>query len=169
MAKKIRMLPNLSIYSKIESKDITGTLDVSLQRFEEQYQKAQYQLDSAVMRDMVPYMPMINGTFINLTKARSAAIAGSGKVVAAAPPYGRFLYKGKVMVDEKTGSAWARYGAKKVLVSQFTGKTSAKENIDYSKNLHPRVTAEWFEEAKKVHKASWIKEAQDAAGGGRHG
>ncbi len=64
------------------------------------------------------HMPMQTGQFINVTKAMSAAVAGTGKVVAAAPPMGRFLYEGRTMVDEKTGSPWARKGARKVLVSQ---------------------------------------------------
>ena len=76
---------------------------VDLKRFEKQYQKAQYELDNAVMTSMVPYMPMQTGTFINLTKVMSSALAGSGTVVAAAPPMGRYLYEGKVMVDSETG------------------------------------------------------------------
>ena len=41
------------------------------------------------------HMPMQTGQFINVTKAMSAAVAGTGKVVAAAPPMGCFLYEGK--------------------------------------------------------------------------
>ena len=93
------------------------TLDMS--RFKRQFQRAQYQLDGAVMESMVPFMPMITGSFINTTRAASAAVQGSGVVYAAYGPQGRFLYEGKGMVDEQTGSPWARRGAKKVLVSQY--------------------------------------------------
>ena len=66
---------------------------IDMSRFEEQFSRAQFELDSMVMTDMVPYMPMESGMFIQITRAMSAAVAGTGKVVAAAPPMGRFLYK----------------------------------------------------------------------------
>ena len=71
------------------------TLDMS--RFKRQFQRAQYQLDGAVMESMVPFMPMITGSFINTTRAASAAVQGSGVVYAAYGPQGRFLYEGKGM------------------------------------------------------------------------
>ena len=100
---------------------------------------AQFWLDSQIMTDMVPLMPHQTGTFINVTRARSAALAGSGKVVAAAPPMGRFLYEGKVMVDPETGSPWARAGAKKIVTDR---------SLKYS---NPSAVPHWFEAAKKTH------------------
>lgn len=138
---------------------------VKLERLEKRFRKAQFQLDSDVMEDMVPYMPMQDGTFINQTKAKSAAMAGTGKVCAGISPHGRFLYEGKTMVDEKTGSTWARLGGKKVLVSQYTGKTKAKENLTYSKGAHPDAQAKWFEPAKEKHGNRWIKRVKKMAGG----
>lgn len=141
-------------------------MDLDMERFEKQYTRAQFLLDSEIMTCMIPYMPMITGTFINVTKAMSAAIAGSGYVYAAAPPYGRFLYKGKTMVGP-TGSTWARYGEKKVLVSQYAGKTNAREDLQYTDEFHPRVGAEWFELAKKRYGRAWIQHAKARAGDGR--
>lgn len=128
-------------------------VDVKLDRFEKNFQDAQYWLDGEIMTDMVPFMPHRDGTFINLTKMQSAAIQGSGKVIAAAPPTGRFLYEGKVMVDPQTGSPWARKGAKKVV----TGK-----QLDYS---NPRATPHWFDTAKEKYGKSWIKGVKEIAGG----
>ena len=143
--------------------------DISMQRFGRQFDKAQYALDSAVMTDMIPYMPMVTGTFINETKAMSAAIAGTGYVYAAAPPYGRFLYEGKTMVGESTGSAWANIGEKKVLVSKYQGKTNAKEYLTYNKSAHPNVTDHWFDAAKRQHGKSWGRMVKKIAGGGKRG
>lgn len=134
---------------------------IDLDRFDEQFSRAQFELDSMVMTDMVPYMPMETGLFIQITRAMSAAVAGTGKVVAAAPPSGRFLYEGKTMVDEKTGSPWARKGARKVLVSQYAGKTNAKPNLTYT---HGRQS-HWFEAAKKQHGGQWISKTKRTAGG----
>lgn len=148
MISKIRY--NYSAHGK--GQDIE--LDVDLSRFEKQYGKAQYALDSMIMTSMVPYMPHQTGTFINVTKAMSAAIAGSGTVIAAAPPMGRFLYEGKVMVDPETNSPWARPGAKKIVTDK---------DLTYS---NPKATPHWFDTAKKNHGASWVKAVKNIAGGG---
>lgn len=132
----------------------TIELDVDLSRFEKQYGKAQYTLDSMVMTSMEPYMPHRTGVFRNITKAMSAAIAGSGTVIAAAPPFGRFLYEGKVMVDPETNSPWARPGAKKVVTDR---------DLKYS---NTKATPHWFDTAKENHGKSWVKAVKKIAGGG---
>ena len=129
--------------------------DVSLNRFEKQFQKAQFWLDGQVMNDMVPYMPHRDGIFVNLTRMRSAALQGTGKVVAGAPPQGRFLYEGKVMVDPVTGSPWARKGAKKVVTER---------PLTYS---NPKATPHWFDTSKDAHGKSWVKGVKRIAGGGK--
>lgn len=135
---------------------------LDLTKFGKQLSAAQFELDSMVMTDMVPLMPMETGLFIDVTRAMSASIAGTGKVVAAAPPMGRYLYEGKTMVDEVTGSPWARKGAKKVLVSQYSGKTNASPNLTYANGRQ----SHWFEEAKKQHGAEWVAHVKKNAGGG---
>lgn len=132
-------------------------LELKTRRLERNFNKAQYALDSAVMTSMVPFMPHRDGSFIQRTRAESAAIAGSGKVVAAAAPFGRFLYEGKVMVDPLTGSAWARKGARKILTDK---------DLSYSKSHNPRAQSHWFEPAKKADKEKWIRTAKKIAGGG---
>lgn len=139
---------------KDAGRDATIGLDVDLSRFEKQYGRAQFALDSMIMTSMVPYMPHQTGTFINVTKAMSAAIAGSGTVIAAAPPFGRFLYEGKVMVDEQTGSPWARPGARKIVTDR---------DLKYS---NPKATAHWFDTANDKHGKSWVKAVKKIAGGG---
>lgn len=166
MTVKRKMIVDSKWNKKIRVPKCSLEMSVDLARMNLQFTEAQFYLDSRVMTDMVPYMPKQTGTFVNLTKAKSAAIAGSGKVIAAAPPYGRFLYKGLVMVDEKTGSPFARKGGKKVLVSQYAGLTNAKKELAFNKSKHPRVQKEWFEAAKKVKLKSWLKQTAKRAGGG---
>ena len=161
-----QMIKKIHYHYRKNGRDIHIEMDVDLSRFNKQYGRAQYLLDSQIMTDMIPFMPMQTGTFINVTRGLSAAIAGTGKVYAAAPPMGRFLYEGKTMVDELTGSPWARPGARKVLVSQYSGKTAAKENLTYSKAAHPSVTDHWFDAAKKAHGKKWVLKARREAGGG---
>ena len=147
---------------KDPKKRVSGTMVLELDRFEGQFSRAQWMLDNMVMQSMIPYMPMQTGTFINVTKGMSDAIAGSGKVVAAAPPMGRFLYEGLLMVDELTGSPYARKGAKKVLAQ-------GPVMLQYSQHAHPSVTSHWFDTAKKNHGKQWIRAVKQEAGGGTRG
>lgn len=141
MAKKL----NLKDFNHADGR---VNINIKFAKYNKRFEKAQYALDSQVMTDMVPLMPHNTGTFINVTRAQSAALAGTGEVVAASAPYGRFLYYGKVMVDPETGSPWAREGVKKVLTDK---------PLTYS---NPSAVPEWFEAAKDKHKAEWIKIAQ---------
>lgn len=142
------------------------TCDLPLTELNDRLQLAQYALDSQIMADMVPYMPLRTGGFIQRTTAESAAMAGTGQVCAAAAPFGRFLYEGKVMVDPVTGSTWAAKGRKKVLVSQFKGKTKAKEDIEFLRSAHPGARKEWFDAAKREHMREWTKLAQEVIDNG---
>lgn len=83
-------------------------------------------------------------------------------VCAGTGPMGRFLYYGKGMVDELTGSPWARKGAKKVLVTEFAGHTNAKVDLSYQ---NPKATPKWFETAKKNHGKAWVTHVKKQAGG----
>ena len=159
MAKKRKMLTKVKFEYEKHGKGADIELEVDLSRFDKQYGEAQYILDSRVMTSMEKFMPKVTNTFINVTKAMSAAIAGSGTVVAAAPPFGNFLYEGKVMVDPETNSPWARKGAKKVV----TDKNLAYEA---SKSSHPDVTDHWFIPAKENDLDLWLKDVKKTAGGG---
>lgn len=139
----------------IEFKTDSMEVKINMARINRNIVNAQFFLDNAVMTSMVPFMPMEDGSFIAETRARSAALAGSGEVCAAAPPFGRFLYEGKTMVDIETGSPWAKKDNKKVLVSQYSGKTQAREKLQFTKTKHPRAQAHWFEPAKKQDLESW--------------
>ena len=58
------------------------------------------------------------------------------------------------MVDPKTGSPWARPGAKKVVTDR---------DLEYS---NPKATPHWFDTAKENHGKSWVKKVKKIAGGG---
>ena len=152
-----RNIQKLNYTFKYKDRTIEGVMEINLSRFERQYTRAQYLLDSMIMDSMVPYMPMQTGTFINVTRGMSQAIAGSGKVVAAAPPIGCFLYEEKVMVGERTRSAWAAKGERKVVTDR---------PLQYSRHAHPKVSGHWFDTAKKFHGKAWIKKTKSIAGGG---
>lgn len=150
MASKTFHFPSFSIVKG----DIK--VNVSLNRFEKQFQEAQYWLDGQVFTDMEKYMPFRDGNMRNVSAIMSRSMQGSGQVIAGAPPYGRFLYEGKVMVDPVTGSPWARVGAKKVVTDR---------DLVFDKTAHPRATDHWFDAAKEQYVKSWAKGVKKRAGG----
>lgn len=135
----------------VEKADIRIKLD--MHPTEMAVYRAQYALDGAIMDSMVPFMPMQDGTFIQVTRTRSASVQGTGQVYAGTGPQGRYLHEGKVMVDPVTGSPWARPAAKKVVTDR---------EINFSKLAHPDARKEWFRSAKDKDLKEWIDIAQKA-------
>lgn len=135
--------------------DMDGVgITVDMSRINGNLERAQKWLDTQVFMDMEPYMPKRDGIMRDLAQQRSKALAGTGVVVAAAGPYGRFQYMGKVMVDPVTGSPWARKGAKKVVTDR---------NLKYS---NPAATAKWFETAKAANLEHWVNGVERIMGEG---
>lgn len=146
MAQKIHHFKSFSV--------ITDSVDikVDMKRLENNFNEAQFKLDGAIMTSMEPHMPMQSGQFIAVTKGMSGAIAGTGEVVAAAPPMGRFLYEGQAMVGVKSRSAWAKKGERK----ELSGKS-----LTYS-----RGGPHWFDKAKAKDGDNWVNLVKKTAGGG---
>ena len=69
------------------------------------------------------------------------------------------------------------WGVLPVLSEQFTSTDvlfyhalrAAKENLEYTKQAHPRAQAKWFDAAKRQYGSTWIRKVKAQAGGGRHG
>ena len=129
------------------------TAEVDLKKLANRYNKAQYELDSAIMESMKRFMPRRDGTFIARTETESAALAGTGKVVAAAPPFGRFLYEGKVMIGEKSRSPWAKKHEKKVVTDRPLSYSGGGQD-------------HWFEPAKAADCDEWVNLVKKTVGGG---
>lgn len=119
---------------------------------------AQYYLDTQVMADMTPYMPMLTGTFRNGVLQESASLAGSGKVCVTNGISGRYLYYGKVMVDSETGK-----GPRRILTKDgeiiYRYKKGSKlipsgRNLVYS---NPQAEPEWDKAAIRDHYDEWCE------------
>lgn len=169
MAKRVKLIKKTNYRYRDHGSGYNLEMRLDLNRYEKQYDRGQYEVDSAVMFSMERFMPMRDGNFINKTRIMSKSMAGTGKVCAVASPEGRFLYEGKNMVDEVTGSPYARLGARKVLVSKYSGETAAKENLDLSKGKNPKAQPRWFIPAKRKDGSTWVKIAKRTAGGGTRG
>ena len=136
--------------------------DVNLDRFSRQYQDAQFWLDTTLFAYMEHNMPFLTGLFIKRSKAESAALAGTGKVVAGVGPMGRMLHEGKVMVNSQTGNGpmnipgvGPRFplGAKLVPTSR---------SLTYSNGRGDH----WVDKTLRDHKDELVAGVKKRAGGG---
>lgn len=132
-------------------------MDINLNRFSEQFNQAQYELDGNVAESIQRFMPKVTGQFIEITAAMNGTIQGQGMVFAGRPPMGRFLYNGLLMVDPVTGSPWARKGAKKVVTDT---------PLKYNQAFNPEAGPNWYPKAKAVDGEKWIEQCKRTAGGG---
>lgn len=131
---------------RIEREFMDVTVDLT--RIEKNIKQAQFALDVQIMRDYEPLMPRQSAGFIQLTHAKSMAIAGTGRVYAGVAPMGHYLHTGKLMVDPVTRSAWARKGVKKVYTSKDL------------RLWYPTAQKQWSEVAKRIHMKEWIRLCQ---------
>ena len=138
-------------------------MDVDLTRFEEQFKKAQYQLDGEVMASMEPLMPMLTGSFIQVTRAASAAVQGTGMVFAGVGPHARYLYEGVAMVNSATGK-----GPRYIPDVGYRWPLGAKLVPSGRPLRYTRAGVEphWFDAAKARDGEMWIQHAKETAGGG---
>ena len=139
----IRHFPDISI--------VNGHVQVfiHIDRFSDQFIRAQQWLGARVLEDCKPLMPLVTGG-----QQQRSHTENNGRRVVFPGPSGRFLYMGKVMVDPDTGSPWARRGVKKVVTNR---------PLHYSR---PGATSHWFDAAKARNGEYWIEGVKRIAGGG---
>ena len=113
--------------------------------------KAQKLIDSEVLRRTSPYLPHAYGELER--SGRRGTVIGSGLVVYNTPK-GRFLNYGKVMVGEKSGSAWAHQNEKKVVTDK---------NLTYQGG--GKRGAFPFNRMKADHKNDILRKAASITGG----
>ena len=76
-----------------------------------------------VLRRIVKYMPYQSGMTIKVTAAQTNI---RKPLIVTDTPYARFLFQGKLMVSDVTGSPWARKGETKHVVNRPLDYTKTK-------------------------------------------
>lgn len=104
---------------------------------------------------ITPYAPMETGTTAESVKIRGKS--GDGEIEYL-QPNAHYLYKGELMIDPETGSAYARAGVKK----KYAGK-----ELNISTAMHPLASKEWDKAAEPTQKPKLIKAMQGYIDSGR--
>lgn len=103
--------------------------------------RADHILAVQVAKDTEQFVPALTGSLSQRTQVKDDKIIYPG-------PYARYLYGGKVMVDQATGSPWATKGATKVLTDR---------NLVFNRAMHGQAQAEWFEASKAINLDKWLR------------
>lgn len=105
---------------------------------------AEKKLAIQVMKDTDKYVPARTGSLMQRAHVEGSTVVYPG-------PYARFLYYGKVMIYEPTGSTWAPRGEHKVV----TGR-----DLVMHKTMHSLATSHWFEVSKAQNLDTWLQVAR---------
>jgi len=113
--------------------------------------RAEKILATQVMKDTDKYVPALTGSLTQRTHIEESTIVYPG-------PYARFLYYGKVMIYEPTGSTWAPKNEHKVVTDR---------DLVMHKTMHPLATSHWFEVSKAQNLERWARVAERLINNGR--
>ena len=108
-------------------------------------EKARGITSQQALADCNEYVPDDQDALVNSSNIHSDIL--HGKLVWSTP-YARYLYHGVLMVDPKTGSAWAREGQTKV-------KVSPEVRLKVDKRKNPKAGSHWCERAQADHGEEW--------------
>lgn len=108
-------------------------------------EKARGITSQQALADCNEYVPDDQDALVNSSNIHSDIL--HGKLVWSTP-YARYLYHGVLMVDPKTGSAWAREGQTKV-------KVSPEVRLKFDKRKSPKAGSHWCERAQADHGEEW--------------
>lgn len=108
-------------------------------------EKARGITSQQALADCNEYVPDDQDALVNSSNIHSDIL--HGKLVWSTP-YARYLYHGVLMVDPKTGSAWAREGQTKV-------KFSPEVRLKFDKRKNPKAGSHWCERAQADHGEEW--------------
>ena len=103
-----------------------------------------------VMKDTRPFVPALEGNLNNTTHIEH------GNQIVYPPPYARYLYYGKVMVEENGQHAFyvPNVGWRHHVGSHLH---AIDKDLVFSTEMHPKALAHWFEASKALNLDKWKK------------
>lgn len=118
--------------------------------------KAEHAVAIQAAKDTEPFVPMLTGTLKNQTQVKDNLIIYPG-------PYARYLYYGKVMVNEKTGKGPMHFvgknGNEVIRFPKGSRLKATDRDLVFTTTFHPDAQAEWFEASKAQNLDQWKRVA----------
>lgn len=136
----------------------TSGFDGLKQALAEHCEKAEHVVAIQAEKDTRPFVPALTNSLTQRTRVIGDSIVYPG-------PYARYLYYGKVMVDEHGNGPKHFVDSKGNEVIKFPkgSKLHATDrNLVFNKSVHPQAQAHWFEASKAQNLEKWTRVAAKA-------
>lgn len=122
--------------------------------FHKAVKKVEKTLAEQILKDTAPFVPAKTGVFSNLAHT-------SGNEIIYTGDQARYLYEGKVMVDEQDRHAVFYEGV------GFRHRKGSKlhatdKNLVFTTVMHPNAQAHWMEASEKQNGDRWAEIAENA-------
>lgn len=120
--------------------------------------KAGHAVAVQIEKDTEPFVPALTKSLVNRTQAIDGTVIYPG-------PYARYLYYGKVMVDEHGhGPAHFidKHGNEVIQFPKGARLHATDRNLVFTTSVHPNAQAHWFEASKAQNMEKWERVAGKA-------
>lgn len=144
----------MALTFKVITDDLTGKV---IRSIASKATRAEHAAAVQAAKDTEPFVPFDTGSLADRTQVEGNTITYPG-------PYARYLYYGKVMVDE-------RGNGPRHFVDQFGNEVIAfptgshlhptDRDLVFSKAGNPQAQAHWFEAAAAQYMDKWVKVAAE--------
>lgn len=133
-------------------------MDAIKEKLAQRCKKAEHVLAVQIEKDTTPFVPALTGSLTERTLV-------VGNEVIYPGPYARYLYFGKVMVDEHGNGPMHFVGKNGNEVIRFPkgSKLHATDrNLVFNTTMHPQAQSHWFEASKAQNLDKWRRVAEKA-------
>lgn len=125
--------------------------------------KAEEAVAQQIRSDTSPFVPALTESLDQRTRV-------VGNTVIYPGPYARYLYYGKVMVNEATGKGPAKFmgkdGNEVIRFPKGSKLRATDRNLVFNTSVHPQAQSHWFEASKAQNLEKWIRVAEKAVNDG---
>lgn len=124
--------------------------------------EAEHEVAMEVRSDTSPYVPWLTGSLDDRTRVVGNAIIYPG-------PYARYLYYGKVMVDESGNGPLHfvdKFGNEQIKFPYGSKLHATDKNLVFNKSGHAQAQSHWFEASKAENLDKWVHVAEKAVKNG---
>jgi len=124
--------------------------------------KAEHVVAIQVQKDTEPFVPALNKSLVNRTE-----VVGDSVIYPA--PYARYLYYGKVMVDEHGNGPnhfVDRHGNEVIRFPKGSKLHATDRNLVFNHAVHPNAQDHWYETSKSQNLEKWLRVADKAVKNG---
>lgn len=137
----------------------TQGLEEIAYRLRDNVPKAEHIVAEQIQKDTEPYVPALTLSLSNRTQVR-------GNAIIYPPPYARYLYYGKVMVDRATGKGPMHFvdknGNEVIRFRKGAKLKPIDKDLNIQQSVHKNAQSHWFEASKAQNLDKWIETAQKA-------